>query len=257
MLQEKRIGLCLSGGGLRAIVHLGVLQLLEERDIKPGHISGTSAGAIIGALYASGLKAGTLMEILGNNTFFSRRTLKLQTGGIFSTGVLTDIFKAYLPQNDFSHLNIPLTVAATDINLGTTRYFTEGDLHKALLATAGIPFIFPSTNIGEHIFCDGGLLNNLPIEPLQANCDLIIAAHVNAVGPMSGAEIGKLSPKAMLQRLFHIGMAHPVNLKKKHCDIFIEPPDLVRYSMFSKKNARELFDLGYEHAKEALVRSYK
>lgn len=251
MLQENKIGLCLSGGGLRAIAHLGVLKLLEERNIKPDHISGTSAGAIIGALYANGLRSATLMEILGNNTFFSRRTFRLQTGGMFSTRVLTDIFKKYLPENDLSRLKIPLVIAATDINSGTIKYFTEGNLHEALLATSGIPFIFPSTEIDEHMFCDGGLLNNLPIEPLQDRCNFIIAVHVNAVGPLSQEAVKGLSPKAMLERLFNLGMAHPVNIKKKDCNIFIEPPDLVRYSMFSKKNAQELFDIGYQHAKDA------
>ncbi len=252
LFKKRKIGLCLSGGGLRAIAHLGVLKVLEEKNIKPDYISGTSAGAIIGALYAYGYSSDELMSILSESTFFSRKAVKLQSGSIFSTSFLTDIYKKYLPENNFSSLKTPLIIAATDINLGTIRYFSKGNLYEPLLATASIPFIFPSTNIEEHTFCDGGLLNNLPIEPIAEHCNFIIASHVNSVSQLSAMEAKKLSPKAMLERLFHLGMANVVNQKKKDCDVFIEPPNLVQYSMFEKKNAQQLFDLGYEYASQAL-----
>lgn len=253
LFKKRKIGLCLSGGGLRAIVHLGVLQVIEEKNIKIDSISGTSAGAIIAALYARGYTTTEMMSILEQSTFFNRKTFKLQSGGLFSSSVLTDIYKKYLPINNFSSLKIPLTIAATDVNLGTIEYFSSGNLHEPLLATASIPFIFPSSNIHDHIFCDGGLLNNLPIEPLKKDCNFIIASHVNSVSTLTSQDAKKLSPKAMMERLYHIGMANMVNLKKQDCDVFIEPENLVQYSMFTKKNAQQLFTLGYEHASRALV----
>lgn len=253
MLKNKKaIGLCLSGGGLRAIAHIGVLKALEVLQITPAAISGTSAGAIIGTLFAYGYKADELMELVGKETFFSRKSFKLQASGIFKTSLLTDIYNKYLPENDFSALKVPMTIAATDIGLGKEVFFSAGELYGPLLATASIPFIFPPTVIGDRIYCDGGLLNNLPIEPLQQQEYSIIAAHVNAVGAISQAECKKLSARSMAERLFYLGMANPVNQKKNACDIFIEPANLVQYSMFDKKNAPLFFDLGYEAAMKAL-----
>lgn len=249
---RKNIGLCLSGGGLRAIAHIGVLKALEELNITPAAISGTSAGAIIGSLFAYGYTADELMEIVAKETFFSRKSFKLQTSGIFKTSFLTDIYKKYLPENDFNALKIPMTIAATDIGLGTEVFFSTGELYGPLLATASIPFIFPPAVIEERIYCDGGLLNNLPIEPLRQQENYIIASHVNAISTISQEECKKLSARSMAERLFYLGMANPVNQKKKDCNIFIEPANLVQYSMFDKKNAPLFFDLGYEAAMKAL-----
>lgn len=250
--QKEKIGLCLSGGGLRAIAHIGILKAMEELQIRPAAISGTSAGAIIGTLFAYGYGADELMTIVGKESFFTRKSFRLQTSGIFNTRFLTDIYSKYIPENDFSALKIPMTIAATDINLGKEVFFSKGELYKPLLATASIPFIFPPTLINSHIFCDGGLLNNLPVEPLLGENHFIIAAHVNAVSPVSEEECKKMSAKAMAERLFYLGMANHVNQKRKDCNIFIEPSNLVRYSMFDKKNAQQLFDLGYEAAINAL-----
>ncbi|MBL7705743.1 MAG: patatin-like phospholipase family protein [Taibaiella sp.] len=249
---RKDIGLCLSGGGLRAIAHIGVLKALEELQITPVAISGTSAGAIIGCLFAHGYKATELMEIVAKETFFSRKSFKLQTSGIFKTSLLSDIYSKYLPENDFSALKIPMTIAATDIGLGQEVFFSAGELYGPLLATASIPFIFPPTVINDRIYCDGGLLNNLPIEPLQQQDYYIIASHVNAVSPIDQAACKKLSPRSMAERLFYLGMANHVNQKKKDCNSFIEPANLVQYSMFDKKNAPLFFNLGYEAAMNAL-----
>lgn len=249
---RKDIGLCLSGGGLRAIAHIGVLKALEELEIRPAAISGTSAGAIIGSLFAYGYGADELMEIVAKETFFSRKSFKLQTSGIFKTSLLTDLYSKYLPKDNFDSLKIPMTIAATDISAGTVVFFSEGELYGPLLATASIPFIFPPTLINDRIYCDGGLLNNLPIEPLQQQGNYVIASHVNAVSVINPAECKKLSARSMAERLFYLGMANPVNQKKKDCNIFIEPANLVRYSMFDKKNARLFFDLGYESAMHAL-----
>lgn len=253
MLKDRKdIGLCLSGGGLRAIAHIGVLKALEELKIRPAAISGTSAGAIIGSLFAYGYGADELMEIVAKETFFSRKSFRLQTSGIFKTSLLTDIYSKYLPENDFNILKIPMTIAATDISLGTEVFFSEGELYGPLLATASIPFIFPPTLIDDRVYCDGGLLNNLPIEPLLIQEKYVIASHVNAVSVISQTECKKLSARSMAERLFYLGMANPVNQKKKACNIFIEPPNLVQYSMFDKKNAKLFFDLGYESAMNAL-----
>ncbi|RYD97731.1 MAG: patatin [Sphingobacteriales bacterium] len=249
---KKNIGLCLSGGGLRAIAHIGVLKALEVLNISPAAISGTSAGAIIGSLYAHGYKADELMEIVATETFFSRKSFKLQTAGIFKTSLLTDLYSKYLPENNFSALKIPMTIAATDIGLGTEVFFSTGELYGPLLATASIPFIFPPTVIDDRIYCDGGLLNNLPIEPLLQQGNYIIASHVNAVSIISQAACKKLSARSMAERLFYLGMANPVNQKKKNCNIFIEPANLVQYSMFDKKNAPLFFELGYDAAMNAL-----
>lgn len=250
--RKRKIGLCLSGGGLRGIAHIGVLKAIEEKGIEIAAISGTSAGAIIGALHAHGYSSDTMLHMLEESSFFSRKSFRLLTSGIFSNTFLLDLFKRHLPEDNFSSLTKPLHVAAVDINAGAAVYFSQGALHLPLLASASIPFVLPTVAIKGHLFCDGGVLNNLPIEPLLQRKMKIIASHVNSVSKLNTEEMQKLSSRALLNRVFHLGMSNHVYLKRAHCDVFIEPPNLVRYSLFDKKNMKVLYDLGYKYAAEAL-----
>jgi NTE family protein len=250
--KKQKVGLCFSGGGLRGIAHIGTIKAVEEKGIKIDYISGTSAGAIIGALYSFGYTADELMKIVEESTFFSRKMIKISSGGLFNPDLVKVILQKYLPVTSFESLPIPLFVAATNINQGNCHIFSKGSLFSALVASSSIPYVFPSLSIEGSRYCDGGLVNNLPIEPLIANNCKIIASHVNATETMDMAALGKLSARNLMARLFNIGVASHVYQKKEHCDCFIEAPGLTKYSLFDKKNANQLFDMGYQYAKSAL-----
>lgn len=246
---NKTIGLALSGGGLRGIAHLGVLKALEEQNLRPSIISGTSAGAIVGAFYAAGYKPDELMEIVSRLNFFSARSLRFSTSGFFDKRMLMKIFHHYFPDNSFERLQLPLYASATDIVSGKTVYFNDGALDDALMASASIPFIFPVTKINEQFYLDGGITNNLPIEPIQHKCDILIGVSVNAISHQDGVE---LSGRRLFDRVVHLALGQSVNQKAGTCDLFINPPDMTRYSMFDKKNAKEMFNYAYEYATKYL-----
>ena len=126
-----KLGLVLSGGGIRGIGHLGVIKALEEFGITFSMISGTSAGAMVGAFYAAGYKPVEIIEIFKKEKLFNITDVLFGKAGIFKMVSFERLFLEYIPHNDFKSLNIPLYVTATNIINGETIFFSEGDFAKS------------------------------------------------------------------------------------------------------------------------------
>ncbi|MDE1190942.1 MAG: patatin-like phospholipase family protein [Arachidicoccus sp.] len=248
-IANKKVGLVLSGGGMRGIGHLGVIKALEEHNIKPCVLSGTSAGAIIGAFYAAGHSPDEIMSIAQETRFFSPVNLRLRKGGWFGTSAFKMLYQRYFPDNKLENLKIPLYVAATDISEANTEYFNEGDLCNALLASACLPLVFPAVSFNGKTYLDGGITDNLPIEPIKTQCDFLIGVHVNALDKHVA---GTLSRRQMLDRSYHLLLNNTVYMKVPFCDLFIDPPDMTRFSMFDKKQITEMFDYTYDYTLQLL-----
>lgn len=247
------IGLVLSGGGARGIAHLGVLKVLEEIGLRPSAISGTSAGAIIGALYAAGYSVEDILPMAQRIRFFSIPQLLWRKSGVFSMGAFEKLYKEYFPENDFAALSIPLYVTATDIVRGQTVYFSSGSLARALMATSCIPLLYEPIAHEDTFLVDGGVLNNFPVEPLLGHTERILGIHVNSLSKKPE----ELHFKDMLDRSFHFALSTSVNSKKHHCDLFLEPPDMSRFGMFDLRSAKRIYEFSYAYASEnvdALVR---
>lgn len=238
------IGLTLSGGGMRGIAHIAVLKALEEYNLKPHIISGTSAGSIIAAFYSFGKTPDEMMEIVKQTSFFSRSALKLSKNGIFSSNFILKLFKDYFPEDNFNILKIPVYVATTEMTHGIVDFFSEGELFTPLLASSSVPFILPPVRIGEKIYVDGGVLDNLPIEPIMDKCDFLIASHVNSI---SYDELNKMSLMKEFDRILHLAIAKSVYSKVKYCNIFLDPPKMTKFSLFNKKYMDEMFQQVYEY----------
>lgn len=245
---SEKIALTLSGGGLRAIGHLGVMKALEQHQIKPSILSGTSAGAIVAAFYAAGHSPDEMLSIILKKDFFPRSYLRLRSSGLFDPSFLVKIFSEYIP-DDFAKLELPLYVAATELSAGVTEYFYEGSLYKALLATSSIPLIFPAVADHEKLYVDGGILNNLPIEPVKDKCDFLIGVHVNSIAKGFEASPGM---RKTLDRIFHLALSNAVYAKSEHCHLFIDPPGMTQFGMLEKKEAHKIFEYAYAHAMEQL-----
>ncbi|RKT00872.1 patatin-like phospholipase family protein [Chryseobacterium defluvii] len=239
------IGLTLSGGGMRGIAHIAVLKALEEYNLKPHIISGTSAGSIIGAFYSLGKTPDEMIEIVKQTTFFSRSYLRLSKNGIFSSSFILKLFRDHFPEDNFSILKIPVYVAATELTHGIVDFFSEGKLFEPLLASSSVPFVLPPVRIGEKLYVDGGVLDNLPIEPIIDKCDLLIASHVNSI---SYDELKNMSLMKEFDRILHLAIAKSVYSKAKSCDIFLDPPKMTKFSLFNKRNLDEMFREVYEYA---------
>ncbi|MFC3159582.1 NTE family protein [Chryseobacterium arachidis] len=249
------IGLTLSGGGMRGIAHIAVLKALEEYDLKPHIISGTSAGSIVAAFYSFGKTPDEMMEIVRQTTFFSRSYLRLSKNGIFSSNFILKLFKDHFPEDNFNILKIPVFVAATEMTHGIVDFFSEGELFTPLLASSSVPFVLSPVKVGEKIYVDGGVLDNLPIEPIVDKCDFLIASHVNSI---SYDSLENMSLMKEFDRILHLAIAKSVYSKTKFCDIFLDPPKMTKFSLFNKKSLDVMFQEVYEYTcKELENKGYK
>src|SRR5882672_9593906 len=118
-----KMGLVLSGGGARGVAHIGVIKALEELGLTFSCISGTSAGSIVGALYAYGHKPDQILEIIQRVTIFKSLRPAWTWSGLLKMDGLRDLLLKFMPENDFNALKIPLMIAATELRLGEIKYF--------------------------------------------------------------------------------------------------------------------------------------
>lgn len=242
----KKIGLALSGGGARGVAHIGVIQALEELGLKFCEISGTSAGSIVGALYAHGYSPKEIFEIVKQVSLYRSLRPAWGAGGWLKMDGLRELLLKYLPENDFAKLKLPFTAAATEIRKGEIHYFNEGELIPAVLASCSIPGIFYPMHVKDGLYVDGGILDNLPTLPLSNNCDFVVGSHCNQVSHHFDAT----STRAIVERSLLMAIGAITWSSKQLCDVVIEPPGLDHFTVFDIGKSREIFDLGYKWTKE-------
>ena len=241
MNSETRIGIALSGGGVRGIAHLGVLKALNEAGIFPTKVTGSSAGAIVGAMYCQGYTPDEVLKIILETNYFKLMRPAISWNGLLKMENLAQLFKQYLPHDDFSMLPIPLAVAATDIGKGEAVFFEKGPLIQPILASCSIPGMFEPIYFDARYLVDGGVLNNMPVEPLQGDCEVIFGANCNHL-----PEVSKVSNiKNLIERAVMMNMNFNVYTRKAACDYFIEPLGLGNFGVFDIKKAPDLFQAGY------------
>ncbi len=242
-----KIGLALSGGGARGIMHLGVVKALYELGIRPSMITGTSAGAIAGALLANGLSPDEILEIITNTNFFKYFRPSLSGMGLLSMDKAEDLYFKYLPHNSFEALKIPLTVAATDIQAGELNYFSAGPLVRPLMASSCLPGIFAPIMFQKKQYVDGAVLNNLPIEPLFEKTDYIIGVNCNPYSvnkPVKGT-------RGVLEKSLLLAIRSKTQERLQKCQAIIEPPEIGKYETYDLGSAREMFRIGYLAVKKS------
>ncbi|MFC0183251.1 NTE family protein [Pseudarcicella hirudinis] len=240
-----KIGLVLSGGGARGFSHLGVLKGLLEQGIQPDMLSGCSAGSIAGAMFAAGYSPDHIFEIVVSNISYRTFRPALSRLGLFKIENIENLYAKYLPHNSFENLKIPLTINATDLYKGETEYFSSGELIKPILASCCIPGLFEPVRFNDKIYIDGGVLNNMPIEPLEGKCDFIIGSHCNPYGVPKRL----VSMKSVIEKTLLLAINNNTRSRANRCDFVIEPGGLRDFDPFSISKAKELFTIGYEHTK--------
>jgi NTE family protein len=240
-----KIGLALSGGGARGFAHLGVAQYMYEQNIRPNMISGTSAGAIAGAFLAAGYEPQRTMEIISDINFLKFFRPAMSWSGLVNLEKISGLLLEYFPENSFSDFKIPLIISTTNYSVGENVNFESGELIKPLLASASIPVIFKPIMIGEESFVDGGITNNLPANVLKPHVDLVIGVNCNPVGISNP----NTSMKDVLERTMLMIINYQTKEQAKICDLFLEPKELSNFKVFSISKAKEIYEIGYEHAK--------
>jgi NTE family protein len=246
--EKYKIGLVLSGGGARGFAHLGVLEALNEAGIYPDIISGTSAGALAGVLYADGHTPKEILKLMnaGSRLDFMRPALPRE--GLLQIGGVMKILRSNLRAKTFEELKIPLFVSATDLNNGKAEYFSEGDLFDPVMASASIPVLFQPVVINNICYVDGGVLDNLPLRPIENKCNFLIGSFVNPVGYLEKVS-GLIS---IAERTFMLSMSKEITEKAKRFDLFVAPQELMNFRILDPEKAEELFSVGYNSTKEKL-----
>jgi NTE family protein len=164
--REGRIGYALGGGAARGLFHIGVLGVLEEHGIYPDVIAGTSMGAIIGALYASGLSAGELKKMaidLDWKQIIRMTDIALPFNGLIQGKKITALLRSILKDKDFDQMKKEFACVATDLTTGEEVVMDHGSLIEAVRASISIPLIFTPVKAGGRFLVDGGLVNVVPV----------------------------------------------------------------------------------------------
>ncbi len=240
--RQKKIGICLSGGGSRGFAHLGVLQALLEKNINIGHISGASAGALVGVFFAAGYAPKDILSIFKEKKVWDAVRFSPSKMGIFDLSKLEKEILNLIPHNDFSQLRIPLSVCVSNIGKGVPEHLQNGDLAKAVTASSAVPVFFKPVKINGDLYLDGGLMNNLPIKPLRKTCDYIIAVNVTPFEKRLPVK----SVKSIILKSIYIAVENQTKEKAKKADWLIEPEGIIRFDGFKLKEADKLFELGYK-----------
>ncbi|TNE28689.1 MAG: hypothetical protein EP346_08365 [Bacteroidetes bacterium] len=250
--KDPVIGVCLSGGGARGVIHIGYLKALEERDIPIHSVSGTSMGAIVSLLSASGLNADDMLEafidldIDSNTKRFKLLKAAFQQG----LNTLYDRLHGIVGVDDFSELQKDCYLTASELRSGSPVIFKSGNPVHAALASASIPLIFHPYKMGDKVYVDGGLFNNFPIDPLIESCTHILGSHANHLA--EDDDLG--STMKIADRVFRLAIFQNVRYRMELCDSFIDPSEARKYTTlgFDPSILRELFQIGYEAGKAEL-----
>lgn len=175
-----KYGLALGGGAAKGAAHIGVLQALEEQKITLHAIAGTSVGAIIAAFYAFGKSTDDIYTIAESMSLSHISGFTLKKKGFSTTDRLESLLIEQLGDVNIEDAAIPLSIVASNIRTGKKQVFTEGNLAKAVAASAAVPGLFIPVEINGEEFVDGGLLENVPVSPLKTmGANLIIAVDLD------------------------------------------------------------------------------
>jgi NTE family protein len=248
---NEEIGLVLSGGGVRAIAHIGLIKVLLENDITPTLVSGTSAGALVCALYASGYSTDDMITFFKETPVLDFSLYTIKKPGILDSEKYEKFFKTYFSKNSFEALKHPLTITATNLLSGKLEYFRAGELIKPLIASCALPPLFSPLKINNSFYSDGGILNNFPVEPLKEKpVKKIIGSFVNPITPIKESDIN--SSLKLIYRVYHLGL-EANNVKKFDlCNYVFEPKDIYKIGTLETKGIDKAFEIGYNQAKKEI-----
>lgn len=247
----EQLPFVLSGGGARGVAHIGVLRAFREAGIVPSAISGTSAGALVGAFIAAGVEPLELEQLVREEWRLDLTRWRVLRGDRLTQRRIGELLQAELPVRTFEELKSPLYVTATDLAKGGQRIFSSGPLIPALLASCAVPLVFPPVVIDGVPYVDGGLSNNLPIEPFEDRRSDTIAVYVNPLAPYDANGTWRTT----VDRVFHLSFREMVARSAKGCRMYIEPQELARFGMFDLRHLEPIARIGYTHAKGVLHRS--
>jgi len=243
----KKVGLALGGGGVRGTAHIAYLEAMEQCGIKPQIISGTSAGAIVGALYAGGFNPQDILGLLDGFLGKERRRIlplmrKRKNGGLIAA-FARDYFERILPKKRFEELDIPLKIVTTNFHTLEEKVFEHGDILPALMGSIAFPNVFIPQYVQGEYYMDGGATNIVPFDIIRSSCDVLIAIDVSLVRSNQFS----LSTKNALRATWAATHETLISAKQKQT-----PVEIFERPSFSKAATMEFhkYKMVYQQAQE-------
>jgi NTE family protein len=223
-LRPVKIGLALGGGAARGFAHVGVIKVLEAQGIYPDVIVGTSAGSVVGAMYAAGNNGFVLqkMALEMDEVTISDWSLPLfsQSSGVLKGEALQNYVNKMVGQVPIEKLKKTFGAVATDLNTGMPILFRRGNTGQAVRASSSVPGVFQPVKINERRYVDGGLVSPVPVRfAREMGADIVIAVNISST-PDSQAASSSLE---VLMQTFTI-MGQSLNqFELKNADVVIKP----------------------------------
>ncbi|MFN8510279.1 MAG: patatin-like phospholipase family protein [Deinococcaceae bacterium] len=242
-----QVGLVLSGGGAKGIAHVGVLRALEEAGVPIDQISGTSAGAIVGGLYASGFTPDTLEQIFSNLKTTDAATLTLFDGGLLNAQPLEILLDQLLEKRQVEDTHIPLTITATELANGSLVDLKHVPLSRAIHASMAIQGLFTPVAIGNQYYFDGGFKGNIPVGLTKSKgANYIIVSGFVSEAPYNPSNVvdNFLRITAFSQRDLNFEQSQGANQ--------IIRSEITNEDFFSFSETQRLVQLGYSATQKVL-----
>jgi NTE family protein len=178
---KLKIGLALGGGAAKGFAHIGVIKMLEASGIHPDVVAGTSAGSVVGALYANGMDAFALQQTAFGLDEAKIRDVRLFSGGLVQGQALQDYVNQLLHKQPIEQLKLPFAAVATELETGARTVFVRGNTGRAVRASSSIPGVFEPVEIHGKHYVDGGVVSPIPIDAArQLGADFVIAVDISA-----------------------------------------------------------------------------
>lgn len=246
-----RLGVVLSGGGIKGVAHIGLLQALKEHGISPKHISGTSAGALVGALYAAGCSSKEMLKFFQKTPIISWFNISTSKPGLLDTEKYRSYLEKYFPENSFEALDKNLIITTTNIEKGEVVYHNSGGLIEPLMASCSVPLVFSPIKIDGALHSDGGIMNNFPVEPLaQMGLPHLLGSYVCAVLPLEPKSLN--TSLKIMYRAFDLSQEALCKHKFTQCDFVFAPDELANVGFLDSKSVQKAYEIGYQSAMKNL-----
>lgn len=220
--RPPKLGLALGGGAARGFAHVGVIQVLEEAGLRPDFVTGTSAGSLVAALYASGRSGAQLQQVAEGmeEAAFTDWTLPIFSRGLLRGEALGRYVNGQVGNKLIEQMPVSLGIVATDLNSGQGVLFQRGDTGTAVRASSAVPAVFLPVKIGSHEYVDGGLVSPVPVRyARQMGAELVIAVDISSA-PEGNPADGQLQ---ILLQTFAI-MGKSINsYELREADLVVRP----------------------------------
>ena len=245
------IGIALSGGGVRGFAHIGALRAFEDVGIKPDIIAGVSAGSIVASLYAAGMTADDIFNLLGNLDMSKFLQVDISKSGLLKLDKFRKFLSKNLPVENIEQLKIPTIIGATDIEQQHEVAFTSGNIAERIVASCSIPLVFKPVKIDNSYYVDGGVLHNLPSFYLRPLCKKVIGINVSPskLGPI------KMNVRSLAYRTYKIMTMRNVVADKQLCDLLVDITSIQQISTFDTRAANRIAQKGYFETMKILKNS--